>query len=526
MGTKFWYHRNSGSTSKGALVILPNAGRGGTAAIANVNRTRFYDGPGQQLDTRCFHQNEDQYYEINVWFRLENNAVPFICDKWERTDELLRCPEVTIKNTYYNDPSTKEDLVTRYDHKGFTVMPNDSSDFNLIHGVVKVTERMSRVQQAWIYAENAHKTLDYIIDDFSLTKIHLACNGEFARNGDLEHGRSVFWHSYGSGEYNIIDVGSTKAIEVKNKSHDDHGLLQTLYVNPDCLKEHDRFTIMAKFRLRNSQGIEVACNRTESSGATQCGELRVDTHSPLGNRYEVVSPAIAIAEDVNSEWGKYAGIYTLTGKERNFTDFYLRLSGTDKDTTVIYDDITMEPLPRNCDNMVLNHSFEGGDTSFWKPTHPWVIYHVVKGVSGGTGEYALQFQREQASNWHYIFQDLDSRCFEEGQKFEIRAFFKIIDSSSSDDAMICDIAQTSTSNPEHCPYIYMAGIGCDDGNVSVNLWNERSDAWLPGTFNEFLYDFPVGANLASCTTVRVGIGRGAILNQKLLIDSVSFGHQR
>ena len=524
-GTKFWYHRNDDDdTSQNALVALPQGGRGGTAAIANVNRTRFYDGIGQNIDTRCFHQNENQYYEINVWFRLENNTIPFICDRWESRNELLRCPEVTIKNFVYSDPLTKEGLVTDYDHIGYTVMPNNSPDFNLIHGVVKINEKYSQVQRAWIFAEYAHRSLDYILSDFSFTKIDLACKGNFIRNGDLEQGNSAFWGSYSAGKFNVIDVGSTKAIEFKEKTSDSHGLRQYLYVDPDCFKEHDRFTMRAKFRLVNSQGTTIECDMASTSGENQCGAVRINTFSPLGNRYATVSYAIAIADAEKTGWGQYAGIYTLSEKEMDFTSIYLLLSYTDKDTTVIYDDISMEPLPRNCDDMVLNNSFEVGDTSYWTISDRRIIHNVVdEGVNNG-GEYALRYERGDSDRWDYIYQDLDTRCFEEGQQFEIKALFQILDSSGT--PTTCTKANKSTSDPTHCPLMYIYGTNCADGSVDVELWNNDETDWDVTIYNEFTFTFPVTDNLATCENVRVGIGRGALPNQAIMVASVSFGPLR
>jgi len=525
-GTKFWYHRNNNDdTSQNALVALPKGGRGGTAAIANVNRTRYYHGIGQNIDTRCFHQNENQYYEINVWFRLENNTVPFICDRWESNDALFRCPEVTIKNSVYIDPLTKESLDTDYDHKGYTVMPNNSPDFNLIHGVVKINERYSQVNRAWIYAETAHRSLDYIISDFSFKKIDLACEGNFIRNGDLEQGRSVFWEKYGNGKFNVIDVENTKALEYKEKTRNNYGLRQYLYVNPDCFKEHDRFTVRAKFRLVNSGGTTIECDMASTSGENQCGEVRIETASPLGSRYARVSYAIAVANAEKSGWGQYAGIYTLSEKETNFTKIYLQLSYTDVDTTVIYDDISMEPLPRNCENVVLNDSFEGGDTSYWTISDRRIIHTVVDEGDNNGGEYALSYERGDSDRSDYIYQDLDVRCFEKDQEFEIKAFFKILDDTGT--PTTCTKTDKSTSSPAHCPLLYIYATDCADGTVSVELWNKDTDTnWDETIYNEFTFTFPVTDNLATCENVRFGIGRGALQDQTILVASVSFGPLR
>ena len=45
---------------------------GGSMAIGNFNRTNYYHGIGQNLDTRCFHENLDEVYEVTYSSRLEN----------------------------------------------------------------------------------------------------------------------------------------------------------------------------------------------------------------------------------------------------------------------------------------------------------------------------------------------------------------------------------------------------------------------------------------------------------------------
>ena len=133
LGQKYWQHRNShSSTKRGYLQELPGGGKFGSNAIGYYNRTSFYDGIGQSLDTRCFHQNVEAYYEIKVWFRTTNATVLHLCDRFNRDDRLVMCPEVTLKSMKYEDPLTKEELDWKYSHYGYTVLPNDSHEFNLV----------------------------------------------------------------------------------------------------------------------------------------------------------------------------------------------------------------------------------------------------------------------------------------------------------------------------------------------------------------------------------------------------------
>ncbi len=108
-GLEGWTHRdwNSGNKGAGYLKAVPGAGISGSLAIGYFGRTWRYAGIGQNLDTRCFHQNLGALYEVKAWFRLENGGIPFICNRFEGSYPN-RCPKGTLKNVRYVDPKTKK----------------------------------------------------------------------------------------------------------------------------------------------------------------------------------------------------------------------------------------------------------------------------------------------------------------------------------------------------------------------------------------------------------------------------------
>ncbi len=98
-GLDGWNHRdsNSGLPGYSYLKSLPGAGIGGSKAIGYFDRQSKYYGIGQNLDTRCFHQNYGTLYEIEVFFRLEISGAPFSCDRFDG-NYPNRCPKATLKN--------------------------------------------------------------------------------------------------------------------------------------------------------------------------------------------------------------------------------------------------------------------------------------------------------------------------------------------------------------------------------------------------------------------------------------------
>jgi len=383
-------------------------------------------------------------------------------------------------------------------------------------------------QRAWLYTDNLIETFDYILDDFSFTKMEHVCTGELVRNGNFELGYSSFWTLYGTAKYNIVNfpLPSDHAIEVYDKSENRHGIVQDLYIDQSCIQDKDRYRVVAKFRMKDGQGNDIACDRKKNDGETTlCGKMGIQTWSEHGNRY-VDYQTVAIAPGEYEGWSLMAGIFTMSASEANHTSMQVRLHNTHTDNTVIYDDVSMTRIPRNCEQMVVNPSFEGGTTSFWMPTSLLSDY-TVTAIGEGSSEYSVFFQHSTDDVGSYLYQELDTRCFVEGQQFDISVNFKLLNGTDLTKTETCSNAPEHNSNgdPEQCPSVYLYGYNCADGNVQATLWNENQASWSSSSFNEFQNDFKITANLATCDNVRIGLGRYLPLGLVLLFDDVQVGQK-
>ncbi len=180
-GLLYWGHRNHHGTDHGELLAMPGEGIDGSTALRYYNRSSGYHGMGQSLDTRCLHQSLDEFYEIEMYFRLENGTQPFICDRFNG-DWSVRCPVVTFQE----QKLVNETLETRYTHHARVIMPNNRGNLNLIHGVFRVDEEIASLERIFMYIEYAHQHFDFIIDDTSVTKIAGKCGSDFVRNGNFD----------------------------------------------------------------------------------------------------------------------------------------------------------------------------------------------------------------------------------------------------------------------------------------------------------------------------------------------------
>lgn len=125
--------------------------------------------------------------------------------------------------------------------------------------------------------------------------------------------------------------------------------------------------------------------------------------------------AVLFANETWSGWNKYAGIYTASEKDATHDDMSLILGrNTHIDARVIFDNVRMQPLPRNCDN-IQNGDFELGDSSFWRQS--WDKNKIEIVAVSNTGQYSMRYNQNDGNRWNYALQELDLRCFEEGQRF-------------------------------------------------------------------------------------------------------------
>lgn len=182
-GTYSWYHRNSHSNTKyGELLAVEGQGIDGSAALRYYNRSSYYAGIGQHLDMRCIHSNSNGFYEIEMYFRLENGTTAFICDRWS-SSWSVRCPFITFQE----QKLVNETLRTAHTHhRASVVVPNNRGDLNLVHGVFRVDEQIHSLQRIFMYLEYTHTDYDMIIDNTSVTKLAGICGTDLMRNGNFD----------------------------------------------------------------------------------------------------------------------------------------------------------------------------------------------------------------------------------------------------------------------------------------------------------------------------------------------------
>ncbi len=411
------------------------------------DRGSQYHGIGQNLDTRCLHQNINSLYEVKAWFRLEQDGVPFICDRYSGSYPM-RCPKATIKYGTYDDPEEKQQMIWTYaQDKAFVITPNDSSDFNLFHGIMKIGDIYESIHRAFIYFEHYDRRYDMILDDVSITRMERICSGDFMRNGDLSTGDTRFWASYHSSRRTTVSgiPGISKgdfAMKVYSRNRDDAGPRQELHIDIDCLSDRDRFKVEARYQLQDSDGNPIRCDILVDNTIEECAWLRVKAYSvEQGEPHPYVGQTVAMHPDLESDWAITSGIFTLGHAQANHTRMYSHIGGPHKDVNILLDYLSIEPLPKNCQNMILNPSFESGSTKMWRRTDRRADFSIYS--PGRNDAYALSRRIENGkSNYGNLHQSLDVRCLVKGQKYKLKAYFKLLNATDTSQTIACDPGET------------------------------------------------------------------------------------
>ncbi len=311
-------------------------------------------------------------------------------------------------------------------------MPNDSSDFNLIHDVLEIDDVIESFQKAYYYFENYDPSLDMIIDNFSVTKIDYKCDGDLLRNGDLAIGDSRFYTTYGYQMINVIDFPHAtwgKALKMHSRSHESHGVAQYLHIDTDCLEVFDRIRIFVRYQIHDSNGNAKQCGTIDNGVTIKCLYMRARGYSDFGDAHPWITGPVVFSEDKDgSDWAWLTGIYKLGTVEANHSALFVHVGGPQMEYDIILDKMEFEVLPIQCSQLFLNPSFDGS-SSYWMDNGGQVAM-----IKNGSDD-AVLFQHVHP--WQVLYQEVDSRCFVSGQTFILKAEFKLLDANNLSQSLSC-----------------------------------------------------------------------------------------
>ena len=240
-GAYYWLHGKGGASINDVLLPIKGKGLNDSTALRRGYRSSPYDGVGQNLDTRCLHQSAGEFYEIELYFRLEEqDTSPFICDPFS-TSFSTSCPTIFFMQQKYIDAKVR--TIYSVDHTS-VVIPNNVEDFDLMHGVFKVDEPLLDFERIFMNLGKTRSSLDLIIDHVSVKKLPGVCRGELVRNGGFEE-NSKYWKINGEA---LMDIGtsSSNVMKVFNRNSKTDGVVQDFYVDKSCFRRKQRYAFTGK----------------------------------------------------------------------------------------------------------------------------------------------------------------------------------------------------------------------------------------------------------------------------------------
>ena len=171
-------------------------------------------------------------------------------------------------------------------------------------------------------------------------------------------------------------------------------------------------------------GTSYECDRSATKGELECSYMYIYSESPLGD-YNLWS-AETIASNSNQEWNTMAGIWTVNEKQAVHDRIYVRFYGPHNNMNIFYDDISITPIQKFCQSLVLNGDFEIGDSRFWRPSdRRYIDFHMSSSGSNGS-QHSLMVNKYTRQS---VRQTIDTRCLLEGQQFLISAKFRLLNST-------------------------------------------------------------------------------------------------
>ena len=243
------------------------------------------------------------------------------------------------------------------------------------------------------------------------------------------------------------------------------------------------------------------CDRSATGQDLECSYMFLQVVSDTGVvELLTYGETVAAAPGLNHGWSMLSGIIQITTKLVNHKELHVIPYGTHQAMNVFYDDFNIVPIPRSCQNLVLNGDFEAGNTRLWKTSSMSHIDVGVFALGANGSQYSVMTQPMQLSyNGHRIGQDLDTRCLEEGQEFLISAKFRLLDSTDLASGVDCVPSDRNVASSNHCPTVTIRGSGCTGGNAEFLYWNDIPlFQWDPDGFNNYEKVFTVSSFLASC----------------------------
>ena len=482
---QYWQHVWSGIE-----LVTPGVDGSGYAAISPF---RQHSNIGQHMDTRCLVEGDE--YEFTARVRSVDSVdggSPVTCDPNSNAPGL-RCSYANIFSEFINDAGEKD---TEYKGIATTVASTSTDNWKTIHGVFKMTEHMAKSDRAFVYVEGGPGFVE--VDNMTLQKFDRT-DLPIILNGDFEVGDPRFWTRGWTDQLEMVTGDTGVAVAMSGN----YKILQQ-YLGPDALVDGKRYLFQARYKIEGGPG---SCEPEKRWGDLACPKVSVDAMFEDSALNKNRGYEFAVPPYVQGSWNVLYGYIDTTQKMLDANDLRLWVGYGPKLSTIVFDDMSLEEVQRNCNDLLINGDAETGDARGWKP------YGTTKlsvSSDANTGSYAIaNTNREQL--WAGLEQWVDLTCMEIGVTYRIIASIKLVKDGQPFDCKAVN----------RCPKVTVESR-FDSNEVSTKrtfLGNENTD-WVVGSYNQFIATFSVDNNMATADQVSIAF-QNPTQSVDMLFDDVS-----
>jgi len=333
-----------GTLSCGLKMVQP--GQGGSAyALSTTQRLASYWGMKQNLLKTCF--KAGTYYEINAYMKLTDaNGNTVACDPYLYYQGVAGfCPNVLLQH-----PDQQALRIRVAPVAG----PVDTSGWNHIYGVAKVTNTMLGWPALEAFIGWAQANVNVVIDSVSIKPANSNTYGildctQLVSNGDAEIGDARFWFIRGSGGYGTVNMvtggagGSKFAFHhAGSRTKINMGMWQEL--DKTCMPLNSKWTITSNFKLFDASGNAVSCDKTVAGGATACPMWRIEGYDGSGsNIYGSILKNNAAGTWNANGWNAFQNSFTMDANFVAREKFFIYVYNVPVGYTYMVDDIAVKP---------------------------------------------------------------------------------------------------------------------------------------------------------------------------------------
>jgi hypothetical protein len=191
-------------------------------------------------------------------------------------------------------------------------------------------------------------------------------------------------------------------------------------------------------------------------------------------------------------WSTVWGIFDATSFTENADMVKVHFEGIAGGNSLIIDDISISPLPRDCSELIVDSDVEMGMAQFWERYGTQAgDLSTTAGVDGGLAARVTNRNSAWKGMEYEGVQWTDLTCFGTGQLWEITAQIKLME-QGGDAGVGCDVS--SNQEVDRCPRLRLRLY--DESDLSTHFYEEVKynyvpSAWNTNGFNEFKGHFHV-----------------------------------